>query len=284
MRRLFCRTVFGRMRAMRRAVIRKEVGETPLMALERFRAGQPELAQTSLTYAGRLDPMASGELLILIGDECKKRAAYDALDKEYVFDILFGFESDTGDILGLAQGGASPVDVSSADIERVLPSLVGTLALPYPAYSSKTVDGTPLFVHARQGTLRDVVRPEVTTRIYALALESLSKRNVHEIRRDIERRLGLLCVDETSENPYKDFRRDSVQSAWRSLLSGDEEYVVARIRATVSSGTYMRSLAPLIAKRLGATGLAYSIERTRIGRYIPLPFGWGFWMRTYAHI
>lgn len=255
------------------------------MALERFRATSPGLANAPLTYAGRLDPMASGALLILIGDECKKRDRYDRLDKEYVFEILFGFESDTGDILGIARSGDRMVDVLSVDLERVLQSLIGTCALPYPAYSSKTVDGTPLFAHARQGTLQNIVRPEVTTRIYTLTLESVAKRNAREIKRDIEHKLGLLRIDEASENPYKDFRRDSVQSAWRTLLDAGGEYAVARIRATVSSGTYMRSLAPLIAQRLGACGLAYSIERTRIGQYVPLPrLGWGFWVRTYARL
>ncbi|TSC61462.1 MAG: tRNA pseudouridine55 synthase [Parcubacteria group bacterium Athens0416_74] len=267
---------------IRRAAIHKEVGETPLMALERFRAAIPGLAKMPLTYAGRLDPMASGALLILVGDECKRRTAYDGLDKEYVFEILFGIESDTGDILGLAQSAARHVDISPENLERVLQSLIGTLALPYPAYSSKTVDGAPLFVHARQGTLDDVVRPQAVTRVYAFTLESLSKRSTRDLRQDIEHRLGLLRIDETSENPYKDFRRDSVLNSWDSLLRTEGEYAVARIRATVSSGTYIRSLAPRIAQQLGTAGLAYSIERTRIGRYVQLPPGWGFWVRTYA--
>ena len=45
--------------------------------------------------------MASGKLLILIGDECKNQKKYFGLDKEYEFEVLFGVESDTGDVLGL---------------------------------------------------------------------------------------------------------------------------------------------------------------------------------------
>jgi len=52
--------------------IEKEVGKTPLQCVEKLRNSKPYLNDVSLAYAGRLDPMASGKLLILIGDECKK--------------------------------------------------------------------------------------------------------------------------------------------------------------------------------------------------------------------
>ena len=69
---------------LKTASIYKNLGETPLQALERFRAkmvknGMADSAIKSawqkapMTYAGRLDPLAEGELLILIGDECKNK-------------------------------------------------------------------------------------------------------------------------------------------------------------------------------------------------------------------
>ena len=65
---------------MRRyAVIEKNIGETPLMAVESFRKLNPELLQYPMTYAGRLDPMASGKLVVLIGDECKRQAIFFSL-------------------------------------------------------------------------------------------------------------------------------------------------------------------------------------------------------------
>jgi tRNA U55 pseudouridine synthase TruB len=85
----------------RYALIEKNVGVTPLQAIETFRKEKPELKDLPLTYAGRLDPMAGGKLLVLIGDECKRREKYDGLDKEYEFEVLLGFASDSGDVLGL---------------------------------------------------------------------------------------------------------------------------------------------------------------------------------------
>ena len=50
----------------------KKEGETPLEAIERFRRKNPEYRNEKMTYAGRLDPMAEGVLLVLAGNECKK--------------------------------------------------------------------------------------------------------------------------------------------------------------------------------------------------------------------
>ena len=81
-------------------LLNKKEGETPLEALDRFRMANPKYKDEKMTYAGRLDPMASGVLLVLVGEEIKQKDKYLALNKEYEFEILFGFATDTYDILG----------------------------------------------------------------------------------------------------------------------------------------------------------------------------------------
>ena len=54
-------------------IANKKVGETLLQALNKLRKGFSFLENQKLTYAGRLDPMAEGKLLVLIGDECKNK-------------------------------------------------------------------------------------------------------------------------------------------------------------------------------------------------------------------
>ncbi len=79
----------------------KNRGETPLECLERFRKNNPEYKDEKMTYAGRLDPLAKGVLLVLVGEECKNKEKYLCLDKEYEVDVLFGFATDTYDVLGI---------------------------------------------------------------------------------------------------------------------------------------------------------------------------------------
>jgi tRNA U55 pseudouridine synthase TruB len=74
-----------------------------LEVLENFKEENPKYKEIKFAYAGRLDPMAEGQLLILVGDTCKERDKYLNLDKEYEFEILLGLKSDTKDLLGLAE-------------------------------------------------------------------------------------------------------------------------------------------------------------------------------------
>src|SRR3989344_2406007 len=76
----------------------KPRGETPLERLSNFL--RKEKIKEKAAYMGRLDPMAEGVLLIATGDDIKKREEFLNLDKEYEFSALFGFSTDTYDILG----------------------------------------------------------------------------------------------------------------------------------------------------------------------------------------
>jgi tRNA pseudouridine(55) synthase len=266
----------------RYAVIEKKVGETPLQALEFFRQGRPELAGVPLTYAGRLDPMAQGKILILIGDECKKRERYDGLDKEYEFEVLLGFQSDTGDLLGIADRGAEfrtcTVDECTAAAKR----FVGRSRLPYPAFSSKKVAGKQLFQHALDGTLKDVEVPQTKGRVYRITFLGMRTVSAEVLAKDIFYRLGLQKADSTAVRTENDFRRGEVTERWRNIFAAARcGYMILSFRATVASGTYVRTLASLIAGEMHTCGLAYSIKRTKIGKFTPLFFGLGFWRKRY---
>ena len=87
----------------------KLVGETPLACIERFREDNPVYKQVNMTYLGRLDPMAEGVMPVLAGDTREKQKYLD-FDKTYEFEVLWGFETDTYDILGLVtKVGSIPV-------------------------------------------------------------------------------------------------------------------------------------------------------------------------------
>jgi tRNA pseudouridine55 synthase len=155
----------------RYATIEKAVGETPLVAAERLRAQLSLGTEVPLAYAGRLDPMASGKLLILIGDECKNQEKYHAFDKEYQFSILFGVHTDTADVLGLAETCAVPNTLDSTLLEQAARTLVGNITLPYPHFSSKTVKGKPLHTWTLEGRLSEIEIPVKESRVYRLSLD-----------------------------------------------------------------------------------------------------------------
>ncbi len=263
-------------------VIEKKLGETPLQALEVFRNTKSVLANLPLTYAGRLDPMASGKLLILIGDECKKRKLYDGLDKEYEFEVLFGFKTDTGDVLGIAESCGEVSDFSFGAIRRVIKSFVGNQKLPYPAFSSKTVEGVPLFHHALSNNLEEIEVPKADTMIYRMSFSGMHTVSGEALIQNILEKINLLQVAPPDSRLGSGFRKEEIIARWRSFTeSRSRQYVVVKCKAVVSSGTYIRSIAPLTAEKLGTCGLAYSIHRTKIGRYFPITKDFGFWTKTF---
>lgn len=262
------------------AIIEKAVGETPLSAIERFRTEANVSENTPLAYAGRLDPMASGKLLVLIGEECKRQKHYHKLDKEYQFSILFGTTSDTGDVLGLLDWKKSTL-VDKQSLESVCKKLTGVSVLPYPKFSSKTVQGKPLHVWTLENKLDEIEIPTTNTYIYKLkvaATRSVSAKDVYQTV--IDKIETIPPVTEESKKLGADFRRKDVRLAWQVWYENHKgtEVQIADLVCLASSGTYMRSLAEEIGKQLDHPALAYSIHRTEIGKYRKI-LGFGWWQK-----
>ncbi len=266
----------------RYTVIEKSVGQTPLeaVALWKKNSGIPDTLPVS--YAGRLDPMAHGKLLVLLGDECKKQKLYTGLDKEYEVEVLLDIGTDTGDVLGMPY-----LSSSHANTERVhnaLKNELGTHLRAYPVFSSKTVNGRPLFMYALQNTLHTITIPEHPETFYRLSLRSVETLTSDQLAGRVA---DMLALTPTSDEPSKalgaDFRIAAIRPKWAELFKESESrtFTILTIRVVCGSGAYMRSLAGRIGECLGSRGCALSIHRTRIGSYLQLPFGFGTWTRTY---
>jgi tRNA pseudouridine55 synthase len=231
----------------------KNIGETPLECLERARLEQGIAADAPMTYAGRLDPMAEGKLLLLVGDECKDKERYLGLDKEYEVEVLFGIATDTGDALGLAvlnkEARANSVD--TVDLSKY----VGKFTQAYPAYSSKTVNGKQLHELARADELPDEM-PTKEVEIYSIDLLGKGSVTAAELKTRILGNINLVKGD---------FRQDEIRNRWADILNEPpRKFETIKIRVKCSSGTYMRSLAERIGKDVEMGAFALSIKRTKI--------------------
>ncbi len=238
----------------------KNLGETPRERLERLRAQKAHYAHEVLSYAGRLDPMAEGVLLCLVGSANKRREQYLDLSKEYVLDVLFGFSTDTYDVLGRIMDNGDPSTVRKHAIEKSLNEFRGHVSQEYPPFSSKTVGGKSLFEWARGNALGALVLPERSVLVYDISLEGVYKIGEEE----------LLSYIETGVNKVQgDFRQDEILRLWKKSLkqNGEREFPCATIKVSCSSGTYMRSIAHALGKELGVPALALHILRTQVGDF-----------------
>jgi tRNA pseudouridine(55) synthase len=252
-------------------VLEKLVGETPLSCAEAWRTTRLDLVGVPLSYAGRLDPMASGKLLVLIGEECKQQANYHGLDKEYEFSVLFGIASDTHDVLGRLQTSTDDIAINEQEVADLAKHLIGSFTFSYPLFSAKTVKGKPLHMWTLEGRLDEIEIPTRTSEIFELEVTSIETKPRQEVAA-----LALQKVNSIPEvtDPRKalgaDFRRTDVRADWQDVamdFSLPSQYTIAHFRCTASSGAYMRTLATIIARELGTTGLAFHIHRTKIGTY-----------------
>jgi tRNA pseudouridine(55) synthase len=248
--------------------LNKKEGETPLEAMERYRKEFPEYSKVKMCYAGRLDPLAEGLLLILVGEECKNRDKYLNSDKEYVFEVLFGFSTDTYDILGLVKDHfKSSIDPSilKKQIIASMPDFQGKSLQEYPAYSSKTelYEGKkqPLFVLARRGQLADVEISKKEIEVFDIDLVGDYIISAKELKQSIHDRISLVTGD---------FRQKEILARWDEVFKQTKqtEFPVVKIKINCSSGTYVRNIASQLGQGAGIPSLAFKIKRTNIGSWI----------------
>ncbi len=245
----------------------KQLGETPRERLERLRVQRPHYEHEVLSYAGRLDPMAEGVMLCLVGSVNQRREAYLELSKEYTLDILFGFATDTYDVLGRvmsAQGGSATggkePDLTRAEVQKGLNEFRGHIEQEYPPYSSKTVEGKSLFEWARQNALGSLVMPSRTVTIYHIDVKKMYK---------VPEPVLLNYIEDCIARVTGDFRQDETLRLWKRHLKkeGNREFVCATVDIECTSGTYARSVANGLGKELGCPALALHILRTKVGEY-----------------
>ncbi|MDD4804204.1 MAG: hypothetical protein WCR40_01970 [Candidatus Paceibacterota bacterium] len=242
----------------------KNRGETPLECIKRFKKDNPEYGGDKMTYAGRLDPLAEGLLLILVGEECKNKEKYLGLNKEYELSILLGFSTDTYDILGKVK---MQIDADRTQIyaekyfSDILQTFVGKFSQKYPDYSSKTIKGKPLFEYAKNGTLEEEEIPEKEVEIKNI--DFIGERFISKKELDVYIRKSINLV-------FGDFRQEDILKSWEENLEKSifEEYKIITIKVVCSSGTYMRSLANSFGLKIDIPSLAFDIKRNKIGDFI----------------
>lgn len=238
-------------------IVNKKTGQTPLDCINEIKASRPDLADLPMTYAGRLDPLASGVLLVLVGDECLKKNEYLDLTKEYEVDILLGFSTDTYDVMGrITQALYKDVHIDSSTFS----DFVGTFSQPYPPYSSRTVEGKPLFKWAREDRLEDIEIPSRDVYVDNIKIVREYKIKGSDLLSEIHRVVGLVSGD---------FRQEEVLSIWDKSMNykKDLDFKIIRIKIVCDSGVYVRSIAHNIGEKLGIPALAFNIVRTKVGDY-----------------
>ena len=208
-------------------------------------AGEPK---TKVGHGGTLDPLASGVLPIALGEATKLAGRMLDATKAYDFTIRFGEQTDTLDLEGQVIA-ASEIRPTRSDIEAILPRFTGPIEQVPPAYSALKVDGERAYDLARKGVAVEMKTRSVT--VYELKILPGTGR-------------WQAQADGGGSPPHQ---TPSTSFAGPPPRAGEELSEVT-LSATVSKGTYVRSLARDIALALNTVGHVTMLKRTRAG-----PFG-----------
>jgi tRNA pseudouridine55 synthase len=130
------------------------------------------LGTRAVGHAGTLDPMASGILVLGVGEGTKLLQWMTSEDKEYETTIALGVETDTLDAQGRLMVEEAVPELSPSRVEHAALAFVGTYLQRAPAVSAIKQGGVALHERVRRG--EQVIAPE--REVVCRAIEVLAVR------------------------------------------------------------------------------------------------------------
>ena len=180
-------------------IIDKPAGCTSHDVVQRVRKA---LRQRSVGHAGTLDPLATGVLVVAVGEGTKLVSHLQSDDKRYQVTIALGAETDSHDADGEVTETADVPPLDARTVEQALQPFIGRHPQEAPKLSAIKVGGTPLHRRMRRG--EDVEAPVREVDLYEATVDEVSQDAlrlslhcgkgfyVRSLARDLARALGTL--------------------------------------------------------------------------------------------
>lgn len=207
-------------------------------------------------HTGTLDPFATGLLILLSGKMTKKSNDFLKLDKVYEATLKLGYMSSTGDPEG--------------EISQYLVEGLPEVTTVREAGASATDEGarpvtlTPWDANGRRPTGPSDPSPKL----------SIVKSTLQSFIGEIEQAPPKFsAIKINGERAYKlartgkDFEIPKRKVTIYNIEILEYDYPILKIRTHVSSGTYIRTLAEDIGKKLGTGAYLTALRRTKIANY-----------------
>lgn len=182
-----------------------------------------------LGHAGTLDPLASGLMLLGVGRGTKQLANLIKLDKEYIAEIRLGESRTTGDLEGDVVQEVAVTDELQQLIESNVTSALQSLV------------------------------GEQTLPVSAYSAIKVDGVPMYKRARQAE-----VTGDTIIDIPVRTMTVHEVELLGTERQ--DDRYAVG-VRFSVASGTYIRSLAEELGRRLGLPACLADLRRTQVGEF-----------------
>lgn len=133
------------------------------------------LREKSIGHTGTLDPLATGVLVICLGQATRLAQDIEAKEKTYIASLDFGYKTDTLDVTGTILEKKEYTAPSKEEFVAVCKSFIGEISQVPPMYSAIKVDGQRLYDLARQGI--EVERKARVVNISSIDVLSFTETN-----------------------------------------------------------------------------------------------------------
>ncbi|AYV79018.1 MAG: tRNA U55 pseudouridine synthase [Faunusvirus sp.] len=221
-------------------LVDKPTGMSCVDFVKRYHADHPHIKK--LSFAGRLDELASGKLYILTENKIYLRDELCRKYKTYTCTVIKHIVTDSYDILGMPA-------ISDA-AEQKIPN---KYSQPYPPYSSVPIKRyrKPFWYVTRHKLPLDIAEIPVKQ----VEIKQFTRTKEHKISpADL---LDIIVSRIKLVDKKHDFRQAEIVDAWTELLKNHKNDIeLVDIAVQCSSGTYIRSIANMMA------GCAFDIQRT----------------------
>ena len=236
--------------------INKPLGITSYDVIRKLKKDYPG---EKIGHAGTLDPLAQGVLICLVGkDATRRQSEFMGQPKQYVFDVLFGFKTDTYDVLGLPEFTPYNYEEIKAQLPEILKKYLGEIDQEVPSFSAVKMDGQTLYRSTLSGEKKEnPVRKVLIEDIRILEEYTVSKDSLQKSILDL---LGLV---------RSGFRQNRIIEAWNQLFDhiSQDKFLIVKISADVSKGTYIRAIAHDLGRDLKIGACTTIITRTKVGDF-----------------
>jgi tRNA pseudouridine55 synthase len=184
-------------------VLDKPSGITSRAAVDQAEAWFPR--KTRIGHTGTLDPLATGVLVLCLGDATRLTEYVQDMRKTYCTTILLDARSDTDDADGTIERLEFPEPPPDrVRIEECLRSFIGTIEQVPPAYSAARIGGQRAYRRARLG--QEVSLAARTVQVYGIDVLSFDYPRlqlevrcgkgtyIRSLARDLGERLGRAAL------------------------------------------------------------------------------------------
>jgi tRNA pseudouridine55 synthase len=212
-----------------------------------------------VSFAGRLDPMAEGVMVLLVGENANAhRREFEHFDKIYTVEMACGISTDTGDLLGIPVVSHERINVDGQRIQNVANGFEGVFDQRYHPYSSKRVHGKPLFAWAKNGMIDQIELPVHPIHIRHISVKEKGCVSIASLQKE---------VSTIVPSVRGDFRQVDIVTEWCKLTTEGHFQSFELHVDCGKGGAYMRVLVEDIAKKCAIRAVARHIVRTRVGQW-----------------